>query len=127
MELKTFIEETLRQLIDGVSAVNDFAREKGAVINPQTLEFYVNSGQSDMWCDVTGRIASKVEFDVAVTATEATGTKGGAGVFLAPFKLGAEGKSDWSTQNVSRIKFALQTLLPTSEQQTKKGKKGAKA
>lgn len=123
MELKAFVEETLRQLIDGVSSVREFANDKGAVINPQTLEFVSNSGQSDMWCDVTGRISSKVEFDIAVTATETSETRGRAGVFLAPFKFGAEGKSDSSNQNVSRIRFSIQTLLPTSEQ--KRPKRGS--
>jgi hypothetical protein len=115
MELKEFVQETLQQLIDGVESVTEFAREKGAVVNPCTLEFVSDSGQSDMWCELTGRISSKVSFDVAVTASEATEAGAKAGVFLAPFKLGAEGKRDWSSQNVSRISFALQVLLPTSE------------
>ena len=72
MELKEFVRETLRQLIGGVANVTEFARDKGAVVNPQTLEFVSDSGQSDMWCEVTGRISSKVAFDVAVTASEAT-------------------------------------------------------
>jgi len=124
MELKEFVQETLRQLIDGVASVTDFARQHGAVVNPQTLEFVSDSGQSDMWCEVTGRVSSKVAFDVAVTAREATEAGGKAGVFLTPFKLGAEGKRDWSSQNVSRINFALQVLLPTSElpRPSRKGK-----
>jgi hypothetical protein len=119
MELKEFVEETLRQLIDGVSSATDFARQKGAVINPETLEFVSDSGQSDMWCEQRGRIASRVSFDIAITASESNEAGGKAGISLAPFRLGAEGKRDWSNQNVSRISFSLQVLLPTSESNRK--------
>jgi len=35
MELKDFISETLKQIIDGVSDVQSFAKGKGAAINPE--------------------------------------------------------------------------------------------
>jgi hypothetical protein len=116
MDLKQFVEETLSQLIDGVTGAKELARKNGAVINPQTLEFVSDSGQSDMWCEKTGRISSRISFDVAVTVSEAGSASGGAKVSLVPFKIGGEGKADWANQNVSRISFAIQVLLPTSEQ-----------
>jgi len=38
MELKTFIRETLVQIIDAVVEAGDYARAKGALVNPRMAE-----------------------------------------------------------------------------------------
>ena len=53
-----------------------------------------------------------IEFDVAVTTTEGTETKGGIGVFVVAVGLGSQGKSDATNSSSSRIKFSVPIFLP---------------
>jgi hypothetical protein len=56
-----------------------------------------------------------VEFDVAVTTTENTGTKGGIGVFVGAVGFGSQGHSDAGKTQLSRLKLSVPTLLPRGE------------
>jgi hypothetical protein len=53
-----------------------------------------------------------VEFDVAVTASSATGTKGGVGVVAGILALGAQGQSNQENKALSRLKFSVPISLP---------------
>jgi anti-sigma regulatory factor (Ser/Thr protein kinase) len=75
LELKEFIAASLRQVIEAIEDAVAHAKEHNADINPSTLEFRADSGQTRIWDDKTGRIASEIEFDVAVTASS-TAEKG---------------------------------------------------
>jgi hypothetical protein len=57
--------------------------------------------------------AQIVEFDVALTAMEGTGTKGGIGVVAGMFALGSTGQSKEESSSVSRVKFSVPLSLPT--------------
>jgi hypothetical protein len=54
----------------------------------------------------------QVDFDVAVTAVEGKGTKGGIGVFVGAVGLGSLGESNVSSSTVSRIRFSVRVRLP---------------
>ena len=56
---------------------------------------------------------TEIEFDVAVTATDSTETKGGIGVFVGAIGLGSTGQSNHEGQSISRIKFQIAVDLPT--------------
>jgi hypothetical protein len=58
------------------------------------------------------RVVDEIEFDVAVTATEGTETKGGIGIMVGSIGLGAQGKSDRENTSVSRIRFRIPLVLP---------------
>jgi hypothetical protein len=70
MKLEDFVSETLKELIDGVKTAQKHAVSKGARVNPHSP---VNRDNQQT-----------VEFDVAVTTTAGTQTKGGIGVFVGP-------------------------------------------
>ena len=53
-----------------------------------------------------------IEFDVAVTVTEGTQTKGGIGVFMGAVGLGSQGQSSNQNASVTRIKFSVPLVLP---------------
>jgi hypothetical protein len=50
---------------------------------------------------------------VAVTASDASKQKGGAGVVFGPVVLGSVGEAGSASQQVSRIRFKVPMLLPT--------------
>jgi hypothetical protein len=78
MDLKDFVSETIKQIVDGVSASQQSAQTKGAVVVPYSEG------------------TEKVEFDVAVTAVEGTETSGKAGISVWSIGAGVSGKSESS-------------------------------
>lgn len=113
MELKDFVAETLKAIVDGVVEAQGYYREKGGSINSASLSFRTDQGVQ-MWDDNTMQPAQQIAFDVALTTTEGTETKGGIGVFVGPVGLGSQGKSDASNTSYSRIQFSVPILLPRS-------------
>ena len=111
MKLKDFIAETLKEILDGVVEAQQHYSTKGASVNSPNIVYRTAEG-SQILDRHTGQLAQLIEFDVAVTATEGTGTKGGIGVFVGPIVLGSQGKTDTSNASVSRIKFSIPVLLP---------------
>lgn len=111
MKLKDFVAETLKEIIDGVAEAQDYYSDKDGSVNGRKLRFRTDQGMQ-LWDKETGQPAQMVDFDVAVTTTEGTETKGGIGVFVGPVGLGSQGKSDASNTSSSRIKFSVPVFLP---------------
>ena len=109
MELRTFIHETLTQIVSGVREAQAAAQAHGANINPTDFDF-LRDGQST---STLGPMPQDVHFDVALTSTEAGGVQGGIGVFLGTFKIGTEGKSDVQTSAMTRVRFTVPIALPS--------------
>ena len=101
MKLQDFVSETLKEIIAGVKDVKSFASSQGAEVNPS-----IGSRKNFS-------LIKDVEFDVAVTSTEESESKKGAGILVAGFGIGIKGKSDLLSSTVSRIKFSIPVILPT--------------
>jgi hypothetical protein len=101
MDLKTFVQTTLVQIVEGVEgAISQIARSgKNAKINP----FPAHGNHSD---------AKDVDFDVAVTVTDSKSGSGGAGIRIASFQIGGQGEVTVQSHAVSRIKFAVPVAIP---------------
>jgi hypothetical protein len=104
MELQDFVTSTLQQIVAGVSAAMQ-ADGQGRIA-PK-----IGHGEDDPtilrrfpgWDGVF-----LVEFDVAVTASEATSKGGGGGIaVLSVLSVKGEAKRDVETSSVSRIKFSV--------------------
>ncbi len=95
MDIKEFVSESLKQVIDGVVDAGIYAEEKKAVV-----PVYRERNQ-------------KITFDVAVTVVEGTETGGKAGISVWSIGAGVTGKSESSSSTVSRIKFDIPVELPT--------------
>lgn len=99
MELRGFITETLKQIVDGVSDAQKYIVDKNilATIHPKR----------------TSNKVEYIEFDVAVTSSE-NNTSGLSGEIKVAsiFSIGGKGENSVSEQNVSRIKFRVQIELP---------------
>jgi hypothetical protein len=119
MNLKEFVSESLVEIVAGISDAQSRLAESGAKVSPKIRTIFSKSqtGGSEMalgW-DINGGLIQVVDFDVAVTAIEGTETKGGIGVVAGIFSLGSHGKSEESSQSISRIKFKVPISLPRQE------------
>jgi hypothetical protein len=119
MELKTFIVETLNQIVEGVVEANKHVRQFGAAANPPNV-FYPNNNQGP-YGSFRGYeklefspVVQAIEFNLAVTVSSGAETTGEGGIKIAGVKLGTTGKSDSGTESESRIRFTIPLLLPNA-------------
>ena len=87
MELKDFVSETLKQIMDGVKMAPEKAEEMGGAINPRS-KMDVENG---IIMGPIERVVRLVNFDVAISTSDASRAKGGAGVFVGEIGIGARG------------------------------------
>jgi len=99
MELREFIYETLKNIIDGIQDAQDYADTTNGTgkIVPQLP---VGSGSID------------VQFDVAVLAEKSTTAEGKAGISVFSVGASAGGRKESMSSTVSRIKFPVPVNLP---------------
>lgn len=116
MELKDFIKTAI---IDITGAVSELQEElgNGTIINPSLT--YGEHGKTVLVDNVV-RMIERLNFDIAVSATETTELNGKAKAGISVFgaKVGAENTE--KTENVSRLTFSLPLLLPATHITTKR-------
>ena len=93
MDIKTFVSESLTQIIQGIEQAQTANRD--SVINPVCGSSVVKEKES------------QIEFDIAVTLEKGTESKGGIAVLAGAINLGSQGKTNKSDMTVSRIKFSV--------------------
>ncbi|MBN2313003.1 MAG: hypothetical protein JXM79_03675 [Sedimentisphaerales bacterium] len=114
MKLQEFISETLKEYITGVKDAQEFASEQGAAVNPSSKK--AGELKSYRMVDAhTGQLLRDVEFDVAVTYSEESETKKGAGIVVAAIGMGAQTKAETTSSSISRIKFTVPVALPIQD------------
>ncbi len=116
IELREFVKESICQIIQGVADAQVACSKAQARINPPGLNYSKSKSDTLFWDPKSGLVAERVEFDVAVTATDEKGTKGGIGIFVGPVSLGSQGQSGKETSSSSRIKFGTFVVLPAAEE-----------
>lgn len=110
MELREFVAESLKQVIDGIAIAQVYAKEKGAQVSPAT--FYQNGNLVVGSPLGTGQSPDIIEFDVLVTISESGELKGGIGVFAGAVGLGANSKISDGNIQANRIKFSVPVSFP---------------
>jgi hypothetical protein len=113
MELKEFVSETLKQIAEGVSEAQQMVKERGAIVNPKLVGDWREGAKHGLLLTVSGKKASVVEYDVAVTVREEAGKKGGIGVLAGAIALGGQGQTSSENSSISRIKFNVTLELPS--------------
>ena len=108
MQLDEFIKKTLVQVVQGVATAQQEVSESGAKVNPVDVMYY-RDGKTTSFA---GSSVQDVQFDVALTEMEGTGTEGGIGVFLGGIGLGSKGKSETQSTSLTRISFSVPLMLP---------------
>ncbi len=122
MQLKDFIKESLSQIINGIAETQKEVLPHNAEISPYIPVENIKTSEKKMKPFYTWQHATPVKFDIAVTAEETTGTKGGVGVVAGVFALGSQGKTDNLNSSISRIQFEIPIILPHwKEEKDKKG------
>ncbi len=111
LQLRDFITETIKHVIDGVVTAQEYAKSKNAVVNPQ-IGFHPQN-QNVMIDGSSGRpIVQTISFDVALTAVKGSRTQGGIAVFTGMVGLGSKGQSEKINETVNRIQFSVPIALP---------------
>jgi len=112
MNLQEFVTQTLSAIINGVRDAKDTLGD--AHVNPivDSYDCNIHGAKMGHLMDERGNLIRNVDFDVAVTASEETETKGGIGVFVAGIGLGSQGQVDKGNASVSRVKFTIPVSLP---------------
>jgi hypothetical protein len=100
LQLRDFVAETIKQVIDGVAAAQQYATNKRAVVNPRLQGAHRTQ---------------PISFDVAFTAAKGAKTQGGVAVFAGAFGLGSKGQSEKSNEMVNRIQFSVHVRLPIGD------------
>jgi hypothetical protein len=115
MELKEFVSETIKQIIDGIVDSQEYAKGKGASINPQGL-LYTSPQHQNLVVQTPHErsihIPQVIEYDVIVTVTEGGETKAGLGVFSGAINLGTSAKIEDGSVIANRVKFSVPVLFP---------------
>ena len=111
MDLKDFVSQTLTQIVAGVQESQAFADQHAASVNPELSGTQAEAAKHGFLWSEAG-FAQIVSFDVALTVTEGTGTKGGIGVFAGAVTLGSSGQSATTNSSVSHVKFSVPLVLP---------------
>ena len=114
MELKEFIKTAITDITEAVSELQS-ELNNGAIVNP-TLPSPI--ALKTLAVDDEIRPIEQLAFDVAVTATEASGIDGSAkaGISIFGAKIGTE--SSAKTENVSRLTFSVPIVFPTTHVKT---------
>jgi hypothetical protein len=125
VELQQFVSETLNQILNGVSDAQHANNHRSIQINP-VLTHYTNPTHpeyigekyklpADIIVSRDGNLVIMVDFDVAITVTEGTGTRGGIGVFVGAVGLGSQGQSTQTNASESRVKFRVPVTWPVRD------------
>lgn len=115
MELKDYIKETLTQIIQGVSAAQEFAEKNDSKINPNDLQLSYYKGDKPVYADRNNNYAQIIDFEISITITEENSSKGGVGVFLGSLGVGGNIENQLSNNNINKIKFSIPVFLPKQE------------
>jgi len=111
MDLQEFVSETLAQIVNGVDGARKRVDSKDIKICPQLDGTAAHKGNMQIVAARGDAPATMVEFDVALSTTEDTGTKGGIGVVAGFVTLGSTGESSRENRSVSHVRFSIPVIL----------------
>lgn len=100
MELKTFIAETIKEIIDGIAQAQDDIITK----YPYSERGYVEIGNDNQ---------NAIKFDISVTSSESNEAKGDAGIRIKVVNFGVNGKVNTQNSAENKISFTIPVVFPT--------------
>lgn len=114
MDLQDFVKETLVQIASGVQAAQAEVRASGGIVNPAIQATSQNI--TNVVPGVDGQNVYFVDFDVAVTVKDQSGTDGRAKLKVASF-LSAGLGAELTTSNAStnRLTFKIPLAFPVDQ------------
>lgn len=114
MELDVFITETIKAISNGIINAQTFGKENGILVNPMG-GFYDKFAEHVLL--VRGgndgkKTITKIDFDIAVTASDEDSNKVGGGLKIQIFNADASTTTSTTNQTTSKIKFQINVALP---------------
>lgn len=114
MELKVFVAETLKQIVEGAVIAQQDVKGRGATVNPLGLESDKFSSYTSIDHEPTGRrTVQMVEFEISLGETEGDEKGGRIAVFFGSVGVGAQAKSEAGSSAMNRVKFSVPIMLPS--------------
>jgi hypothetical protein len=110
MELKDFVAETLKQIVEGTEIAQKEVKDKKAVIGPRIKPG--GSGTFVATDDGYNFAVQMIDFEVSLTETKETSKSGKIGVLFSPIGAGAQAKSETEISALNRVKFSVPMILP---------------
>lgn len=108
MELKNFIKDVIVEVFEGVKEAQSTIKEDGSVINP--YDWYNPNFQKEDAFAVLEK--THIEFEVAITVSDSTESKGRIGIYIGNMGVGAQGKNSSGNESISKIKFSIPVKYP---------------
>ncbi len=114
MKLDKYVEETIKQIITGISAAKEFGDQHGAEVNPASATFN-HQNSTNMFCLKTGVLIQQIEFDIAVSVKEGNSTTDSPEITVGSSTISGNAQtSETTNSSTNRIKFSIPVLLPLS-------------
>ncbi|MCL6334322.1 hypothetical protein EXT66_13530 [Pectobacterium carotovorum subsp. carotovorum] len=114
MKLDKYVEETIKQIITGISAAKEFGDRNDAKVNPASATFN-HQNSTNIFCLNTGVPIQKIEFDIVVSVSEGNSTTDSPEITVGSSTIsGNEQTSETTNSSTNRIKFSIPVLLPLS-------------
>jgi len=104
MDIKEFVKESLRQIVEGVKEVQSEVADKSQIAP-------------------IGNQLERVEFDIGVTVDEEETKDKGAGLSVYCLKVGASGQTSASISSAHRIKFCVNIKFESEADQRDREKR----
>lgn len=117
MDISEFIKETIKEVSDGVFQASIHCNQSGVIVNPtitvgENGEYYIPVKPSSV---AMQRRVQKIDFDIAVEATETEQSNGQAGVSIKVVSGGGSHSKESKNTTASRICFSIPVCLPTQD------------
>ncbi len=115
MELKIFVAETLKQIVEGIVTAQQDLKERNVMVNPTATSKGADGvfrTASDSQVDGQ-KTVQMVEFEVVLGQTEGIEAGGRIGVFFSSVGVGAQEKSETGSSAVNKIKFSIPIVFPS--------------
>ncbi|MDO3390616.1 hypothetical protein Q3C19_09025 [Bacteroides sp. ET489] len=120
MELKEFIKESLSQIIDAVKETQEKYKDTNVVICPDNIQevkdglYILDENEYDNYSSRSK--VQNIDMDIAISVTEKEGNKSGLGIAKI-INAGISSENTQQNESISKIKFSIPIVLPTSSSQ----------
>uniref|UniRef100_E6PTM4 Uncharacterized protein n=1 Tax=mine drainage metagenome TaxID=410659 RepID=E6PTM4_9ZZZZ len=114
MELNEFVRLSLSQIVDGIVSCQREIRDKGGYVNPAVFVSNPTNNSTTHYASLaSGQNVLLIDFDVAISVTDAVDGKVGGGLSVASlFKFEAKAAAASTSEATSRIRFKVPLALP---------------
>ena len=120
MELKEFIKESLSQIIDAVKETQEKYKDTNVVNCHHNIQevkdglYILDENEYDNYSSRSK--VQNIDMDIAISVTEKEGNKSGLGIAKI-INAGISSENTQQNESISKIKFSIPIVLPTSSSQ----------